>query len=173
MDQRMHSIQKDMEELHEQLKGGAIKRAYRWLLSYMMGLRTHFKNKYPDFSVSALYQGYMDMTYFAVSPPVLKQRGLKLAVVFNWEDFRFEAWLAGRNRRINREYWKLFKERKWPAYRIVKPAKGVDSIVECDLAQGFDLGDTDALTSNIEMGMRALIKDIEGVLCNGQPFRKA
>lgn len=160
----MHSILKDMEELHQQLRNGAIQRAYRALLSYMMALRTHFKKKYTDSSISALYQGYMDMTYFAISPPSLKQRDLKLAIVFNYEAFRFEAWLVGRNRRVNRQYWGLFKDRKWPAYRLVKPSKGVDSIVECDLAQNFDLSDTDALTTNIETGTCAFIEDIEGGL---------
>ena len=164
----MRSIRKDIEELHGQLRNGAVQRAYRALLSYMLGLRTHFKNKYPDSSVSALYQGYMDMTYFAISPPSLKQRDLKLAIVFNYETFRFEAWLAGRNRRINRQYWDLLKDRKGPAYRVVTPAKGVDSIVECDLAQGFDLSDADALTTSIETGTGAFIEDIEGFLPKGQ-----
>ena len=153
-----------MQEFHGQLRNGAIQRAYRALLSYMMELRIHFKSKYPDSSVSALYQGYMDMTYFAVSPPSLKQRDLKIAIVFNYEDFRFEAWLSGRNRSVNRKYWEMFKVRKLPAYRVVTPAKGVDSIVECDLAQGFDLSDSDALTASIETGTNALIKDIERVL---------
>lgn len=165
----MHSILKDMEELHQQLRNGAIQRAYRALLSYMMALRTHFKKKYTDSSISALYQGYMDMTYFAISPPSLKQRDLKLAIVFNYEAFRFEAWLVGRNRRVNRQYWGLFKDRKWPAYRLVKPSKGVDSIVECDLAQNFDLSDTDALIFRIS----ALVKEIHDLPAGKGRLRKA
>lgn len=50
-----------MEELQEQLRNGTIERAYRALLFYMLGLRTHLKYKNSDFSVSALYQAYMDM----------------------------------------------------------------------------------------------------------------
>ena len=160
----MNSIRKDIEELHGQLRVGAIQRAYQALLSYMMGLRTHFINKYPDSSVSALYQGYMDMTYFAISPPSLKQRSLKIAIVFNYEGFRFEAWLAGRNRKVNRQYWELLKDRRWSEYRIVTPAKGVDSIIEFDIAKGFDLSESDALTASIEGGTSTFIKDIEGVL---------
>ena len=160
----MNLIRKDMEEFHRALRNGAIQRAYRTLLSFMMGLRTHFKSKYPNSSVSTLYQGYMDMTYFAIFPPSLKQRDLKIAIVFNYEAFRIEAWLAGRNRSVNRKYWELFKDRKWPAYRVVTPAKGVDSIVECDLTQGFDLLDTEALKTSIETGTVAFIEDIEGFL---------
>ena len=160
----MHSIQKDMEDFHGQLKNGAVQRAYRALISFMMGMRTHFRNKYPDFSISGLYQGYMDMTYFAISPPSFKERDLKIAIVFNYAAFRFEAWLAGKNRHINRQYWELFKHIKFPAYRVVTPAKGVDSILEYDLARDFDLSDTDALTTIIETGTHAFIKDIEAVL---------
>lgn len=85
----MHLLQKDIEAFRRQLRSGAIQRAYRALLSYMMGLRTHFKNKYPDSTVSALYQGYMDMTYFAIAPPPLKQRDLKIAIVFNYQPTEF------------------------------------------------------------------------------------
>ena len=42
----MLSIRKDMEEFQGQLRKGAIQKAYRALLSYMMGLRMHFKNRY-------------------------------------------------------------------------------------------------------------------------------
>ncbi len=160
----MRSIQKDIEEFQVQLKNGAIQRVYKALLSFMMGLQTYFKKKHPDFSVSSLYQGYMDMTYFAVSIPSLKQHDLKLAIVFNYETFRFEAWLAGRNRKINRHYWELFKNQKWSGYRIVTPGKGVDSIIERDLVQGLDLNDTDALTKCIETGIDAFIKDVEEAL---------
>ena len=157
----MHSLQKDLEKLHEQLKNGAVQRAYRALVFYMMELRTHFKNTYPDYSVSALYQGYMDMTYFAISPQSFKKRDLKVAIVFNYEAFRFEVWLAGRNKKVNQQYWELFKDQNWPSYRIVTPGRGVDSIIECDLATSFNLSDTDALTNRIEIGAGAFIKDIE------------
>jgi hypothetical protein len=162
----MYSIQKDIEEFQGQLKNGAIQRAYGALLSFMMGLQSYFKKKHSDFHVSSLYQGYMDMTYFAISPPSLKQRDLKLAIVFNYEAFCFEAWLAGKNRKINQHYWELFKDKKWPGYRIVTPGKGVDSIVECDLVHRLDLNDTEALTKRIETGTEAFIEDIERILSN-------
>jgi len=164
----MYLIRKDMEEFQGQLRKGAIQKAYRALLSYMMGLRTHFKNRYPDSAVSALYQGYMDMTYFAIFPPPLKHRDLKIAIVFNYEAFSFEAWLAGRNRKVNRQYWELFRDSQWTAYRVVTPAKGIDSIVECDLAKDFDFSDPDALTSIIETTTAAFIDDVERFLSEHQ-----
>ncbi len=160
----MHSIREDMEEFRGLLEKGSIQKAYGALLSYMMGLRIHFKKDLAGSTVSALYQGYMDMTYFALFPSSLKHHNLKIAIVFNYDAFRFEAWLAGGNRKVQRQYWELFKDGQWPEYRVSTPGKGVDSILECDLASDFDLDDPDALTSIIETTTVAFIDDIERFL---------
>ncbi len=169
----MDSIHKDMEELQKQLRKGLIQKAYRALLSYMAGLRTHFANMYGEPAVSGLYQGYMDMTYFALFPPSLKRLDLKIAIVFNYEAFRFEAWLAARNRKVQRQYWELFKDRDWAGYRVVVPAAGIDSILECDLAMDFDLSNPDILTSSIETTTVAFIDEIESFLSEHQPHEEA
>jgi Family of unknown function (DUF7000) len=160
----MQSIQEDMIELRAQLQIGSIQRAYRALLRYMTDLRTHFIGRYPNYSVSGLYQGYLDMTYFAVVPPSLKPRGLKIAIVFNYGAFRFEAWLAATNRQVQRKYWELVKDTRWASYRIVTPASGVDSIIECDLADEFDIRYLDTLTSAIEKKAAKFTKDVEKAL---------
>lgn len=167
----MHSIsiQADMEELRRQLGKGSIQKAYRALLSYMLDLRTHFKNSYPGLAVSGLYQGTMDMTYFALVSPSLKHRGLKIAIVFNYDAFRFEAWLAGSNRQIQQQYWGLFRGSQWPEYRVVTPARGIDSIVECVLARDLDFSDPGDLTSSIETATAAFIDDMERFLSEHQP----
>jgi hypothetical protein len=168
----MHLIQEDMEELRRQLTKGSIQKAYRALLSYMTQLRIHFVNKYGDSAVSGLYQGYMDMTYFALFPPFLKRLDLKAAIVFNYDAFRFEAWLAARNRKVQRQYWELFKDSRWVEYRVVVPAGGIDSIIECDLAIDFDLSHPDALTSKIENRTSTFINDIERFLLENQPQQR-
>jgi hypothetical protein len=160
----MDSMQQDMNELRQQLRSGSIQRAYRALLGYMMDLRKRFQIGHPDYSVSGLYQGYLDMTYFAVVPPSLKRHGLKIAIVFNYGAFKFEAWLAGSNRQIQRKYWELFKDTPRAEYRVVAPAIGVDSIVECNLAEHFDFRDPGTLTSVIEKRAVKFTNDIERFL---------
>jgi hypothetical protein len=169
----MPTIQQDMAEFRRQLEKGPVRDAYRALLAYMLVLRTHFKKRYPDLAVSGLYQGYMDMTYFALLTPALKDRALKIAIVFNYDAFRFEAWLAAGNRKIQRQYWELFREGRWPGYRLVAPAKGIDAILECDLAAGIDLGDPGDLTARIETAVLAFIADIERFLSEGPPAEPA
>jgi hypothetical protein len=169
----MHSIKKDMEELRKQLEKGSVQKAYRALLSFMMALRTHLKNNLAGATVSGLYQGYMDMTYFALFPSSFKHHNLKIAIVFNYDAFRFEAWLAGGNRKVQRQYWELFKNNQWPEYRVVTPAKGIDSILECDLSTDFDLNDRDALTASIGKVTIAFIDDIERFLAEHQSLKQA
>jgi hypothetical protein len=153
-----------MEEFRRQLEMGSIQKAYGALLAYMMSLRTHFVSLYGEAAVSGLYQGYMDMTYFALFPPVLKSRDLKVAIVFNYAAFRFEAWLAARNRKVQRQYWELFRDSQWSEYRVVAPAGGIDSIIECDLATDFDLDDPDALTAKIETVTAEFMDNIQRFL---------
>jgi hypothetical protein len=49
----------------------------------------------------------------------------------------------------------------------VTPARGIDSIVECDLARDFDFSDPDGLTSRVEVATAAFISDIEAFLRAG------
>jgi hypothetical protein len=161
-DPAMTSIHESIKEYRKQLEKGAIQEAYKGLMEYIMGLKIYFKNKYPDYAVSgSIYYGYMDMTYFSVFPRALKDRDLKIAIVFLHEAFRFEVWLSGKNKQVLTSYWQLFEESGWDKYRIVAPEKGVDSIVEHILVDKPDFGDLDALTQKIDQETLDFIQDIE------------
>jgi len=110
----MKSFQEYMDEYRKQAQKGDIKETYKGLMKYIMDLRTYFKNKYTDYFVSgSIYQGYMDMTYFAFIPESLKSKKLRIGIVFCHDKMRFEVWLAGFNKQIQTKYWKLFKESNW------------------------------------------------------------
>lgn len=164
--------QSDVDEFHKQLEKGSIQKAYKALLSYMMSLRSHFSNKYGDNAVSSLYPGTMDMTYFALFPPALKRLDLKVAIVFNYDQFRFEAWLAARNRRIQQQYWDLVKDSDWGEYRVVTPAGGIDAIIECVLCNDPDLDHQDSLTATIVGGAEAFIQKIVQFFPESRPVDK-
>lgn len=160
----MTKIQEDLAEFRRQLEIGSIQEAYRALITYMTRLRARYKNEWGEQAVSGLYQGYLDMTYFALFPPSLKPHGLKVAIVFNYNAFRFEAWLSARNRQVQRHYWELFRDYPMNGYRLVAPASGIDSIVESLLADDFDLGDPEGLTERIETRTAAFVADMEQIL---------
>jgi hypothetical protein len=161
----MVSFHDSIIEYQNQLKKGIIQKAYRSLMEYLGSLRSYFKKKYPDYVVSStIYFGYMDMTYFAVNPPILKERKLKIAIVFLHEEFRFEVWLGGYNKNVQKEYWDLVRERSWDKYHIPSSIKGIDSIVENIIVENPDFRDLDALTTQIERGTMKFIKDVEDFL---------
>ncbi len=161
----MKPFHKNINEYRKQLEKGAVKEVYRGLMEYIMALRVHFKNKYPDYFVSGnIYYGYMDMTYFSFFPKSLKCQKLKIAIVFLHDTFRFEVWLAGINKQVQTKYWKLCKESNWNKYRIPANTKGVDSIIEYILIDNPDFSDLDSLTNQIEEGALKFIEDVENFL---------
>jgi hypothetical protein len=157
----MKSLNEYVNQYRKQIEKGDIKEAYKGLMEYIMNLRNHFQNKYPDYLISGnIYYGYMDMTYFSFTPEALKNKKLKIAVVFIHGKVKFEVWLAGANKQIQLKYWELFKERNWNQYRIPSNIKGVDSILECDLVDNPDFNELATLTNQIEIGILKFIKDI-------------
>lgn len=161
----MESFQEYVNEYRKQLETGAIQVAYKGLMEYFMGLKTHLNNKYPDLDVAGnIYYGYMDMTYFSISPKPLKDRKLKIAIVFLHETCRFEAWLAGVNKQVQTAYWQLIKDSGWNKYHIVSSTKGADSIIEYVLVDNPDFGDLEALTRQIESETLKFIQDVESFL---------
>lgn len=160
----MTSLQEYMQEYKKQLDRGYIQEAYNGLMEYIMNLRVYFKNKYPEYYVSGIYQGYMDMTYFSFSPESLKSKKLKIAIVFVYDTFRFEVWLAGYNKKVQTEYWELFKELNWDKYHIPSTTKGADSIMEYILVENPDFGDLETLTRQIEEGTLKFIDEVEDFL---------
>ena len=161
----MKSLQENMIEFRKQLEKGAIQKAYFGLMEYMMSLKNYLSNKYPDYSTpGSLYNGYMDMTYFSIFPKSLKDRDLKIAIVFLYDTFRFEVWLSGKNKQVLAKYWQVISRSKWNQYKVVEPTKGVDSVVEHILVDNSDFSDLDVLTKQIEQGTLKFIQDIEGFL---------
>jgi hypothetical protein len=106
----MKSLNKSIYEYGELVQKGDIREAYRGLIHYIKGLRVHFKDNYPEFGVSGnIYCGYMDMTFFSLSPKALKDKDLKIAIFFVHEKIEFEVWLTGRNIEIQTKYRELFR----------------------------------------------------------------
>ncbi|NLP09334.1 hypothetical protein GX408_02945 [bacterium] len=161
----MESLQSLIQDYKKQMERGAVPKAYRGLMEYLMALRANLQKKHPDYSLSAsLYQGYMDMTYFAFTPKSLQQKKLKIAIVFVHESCRFEAWLAAYNKPVQATYWKWFKESGWNPASLVPTIKGVDSILETILVDEPDFSDLNGLNKKIEQAALKWIKEVEAFL---------
>lgn len=131
----------------ESLKNDELQVAYAELVKYVQKLKTAFSKDLANaYSVGSVFQGYMDYTYFYLSNDFLKDKKLKLGLVFNHKHVRFELWLLGQTKDVQEKYWKLLKETKWingsemPQY----------SVFEVILVDNPDFNHLDRLTKNIK-----------------------
>ncbi len=160
----MNKLDADVRELQIRLKDGSVQRAYRGIVSYMSRLRGVFADKLGERAVSGLYQGYFDMTYFALFPDELKTRDLKLAIVFNYESFKFEVWLAARNRKVQKRYYELLLKTRYKRHPLIEPATGIDAIASAVLKENFSLETESTLTAQIIDGVTVFEKNIVAFL---------
>ncbi len=79
----MKTLNECIDEYKTQLNKGMIQKDYQGIMKFMSGLNGDMKNKYPDYTIGALYHGLMDMTYFSFTPIDLKKNDLKIAIVYS------------------------------------------------------------------------------------------
>ena len=94
----------------------------------------------PDFRFqSSITENAMDYAYFSLTNPALKEKGLKLVVVFDHRNFQLEAWLSGANRTAQcrwAEQWRTCP----PPMELTQEPNRTDFVVrlpvETDLSDG-------------------------------------
>jgi hypothetical protein len=160
----MDPLNSSVQEYKIQLNKGHIQKAYKGIMTFMSDLRTCLEGKYSDYSTSALYFGYMDMTYFAFTPLKLKEKKLKIAVVFLHEDCKFELWLAGSNRKVQAEYIESLGRKDTGKYALSQMKPGVDSIIESTIMEQPDFNDIDRLKKQIETKTLEFVQDMISIL---------
>ena len=155
----MENLNKYVAVYKEQLDKEDILVAYNELVKFVMNLRTTFIKRLSDkYSFSGILHGYMDYTYFYYSNDFLKTKKLKLGLVLNHLEMRFEVWLLGNTKPIQKKYWELSKNTKW---NNNKNEMSEYSILEAILVEKPDFNNLDKLTEQIETKM---IKASEEIL---------
>ena len=160
----MDTLNSNIQEYQRQLEKGQIQKAYKGLMTFMSGLAADLQSRHADYAVSALYPGYMDMTYFAFTPPALREQKLKIAVVYVHEKNTFEAWLAGSNRKVQADTIARLSGKSLGGYTLSTVSPGVDSIIEATLAATPDFDAPETLQQTLESRVLAFIRDMEKLL---------
>lgn len=132
----------------EQLDKGDILIAYKELVKFMMKLRVDCMNSLSEkYSFSGILHGYMDYTYFYYSNKFLKNKKLKLGIVLNHLEMRFEIWLLGNTVAVQKSYWDLLRESKWNKDKAEMPKY---SILEVIIENQADFDDLPLLSQKIK-----------------------
>lgn len=131
-----------------QLEKGDILIAYNELVKFVMQLRTDcIKQLSEQYSFLGILHGYMDYTYFYYTNAYLKGKKLKLGLVLNHLEMRFEIWLLGNTKQVQNQYWTALKNTKWNEGRTEMPTY---SIVEAVIDDEPDFDDLSALAQKLE-----------------------
>ena len=144
----MKDLNKYVSIYQDELRKGDIVIAYNELVKFVMNLRTEFMKTLTDqYAFAGILHGYMDYTYFYYSNDFLKNRKLKLGLVLNHREMRFENWLLGNTKPTQETYWELSKNTKWNKDRNSMPEY---AILEARLVDNPDFNNLDKLTELIE-----------------------
>lgn len=160
----MDTLNEAVREYTIQLSVGRIQKAYRGILSFMTDLKAYLGRKYPEYSSGAFYPGYMDMTYFAITPPLIRDMKLKIALVYLHEENRFELWLAANNRHIQAETSEQLSHRDMGKYTLSQLNPGVDAIIATIIAEKPDFADPDVLMEWIDGEVDRFSRDMIALL---------
>ena len=154
----MKNLNKYVSIYKKQLEKGDILIAYNELVKFVMKLRTDFIKSLSDqYSFAGILHGYMDYTYFYYSNDFLKSKKLKLGLVLNHLEMRFEVWLLGNTIPNQKKYWELLKTTKWNKGKTEMPKY---SILETTLMEDPDFNNLDLLTKQIETQMLKVSEEI-------------
>lgn len=146
------------------LQHGEIQLAYKGILDFMGKLRAYFQKSFPEHEISGLYQGYMDMSYFSIFPHPLKEKGLKIALVYWHEKNQFEVWLSARNRRLAKQFEAILGETPLQGICTFHDSTNLDAIIESVLITTPDFEKPDDLVAALEQGTERFIKSVSKLI---------
>jgi hypothetical protein len=153
----MKTLNELIEEYTHHLQQGEIQIAYKGIIEFLGKLRAEFIKKYPHYDVSSIYQGYMDMSYFSLSTKSLKDKGLKIAIVYLHDKGGFEVWLSARNRDIAKSYASLLNSNISGDVNVFHDINNPDAIIECILTPTPNFEDQSSLIDIIDQGVEKFV----------------
>jgi hypothetical protein len=106
----------------------------------------------------------MDMTYFSLITKPLKEKGLKIAIVYLHEKGAFEVWLSARNRDISKKYESLNNIDISKNLNLFHDEDNQDAIIESTLIAAPNFEDQAILTNTIEQGVEKFVSVLSNLL---------
>lgn len=106
----------------------------------------------------------MDMSYFSLTTKLLKNKGLKIAIVYLHEKGYFEVWLSARNREISKQYKSVFCGKSFNGITVFHDYNNQDAIIEYILTSSPNFEEQVLLTDTIEQGVELFIIAVSNLI---------
>lgn len=158
----MKSLNQKIDDYTDLVRQGDLPAAYQGIMDFMGRLRSQFAAAESAFEVGgSLYQGYLDMTYFSLNTKTLKEKGLKIAVVYLHDKKAFEAWLSARNRTILSDFRAVFANAILGEVEVFHDEENPDAALECLLSCSPDFDHQDKLMAELLNGTEVFIAGVQ------------
>ena len=164
MDETMHFDADLLLEYQELLQTTRLIACYREFIRLFRWVRVELEKRMPEYKFQgSITENGMDFSYFQFTSPELKEKGLKVAVVFIHRDFQFQVWVSGFNRRYQAHYCEVWKDQPLPFELTGSPAQ-TDYILRAPLKEPANLSDGGALLDQIQTLAENLLQFVEANL---------
>lgn len=153
-----------LNEYKRLIKTTDLQKGYQEFIKLFRFLRIGLEKELPDYTFSSnIVENNMDYSYFQLVDTRLKELGIKIQVVFKHEEFRFEIWASGYNRKIQNRYYEKLKNKELPFILNNQPSR-IDYILSFPQYENIDLSDGEGLIRIIKSSTIELIKSISDLL---------
>lgn len=123
---------------------------YQEFIKLFRFLRIELEKELPDFSFSSnIVENNMDFAYFQLTDTDLREKGVKIQVVFVHKSFRFEVWASGYNRKTQCFYYNKLKNQPLKYYLNDNPER-IDYIFKAEIEKDIELHSGDIVISKIK-----------------------
>ena len=130
---------------------------YQEFIKLFRYLRTELEKELEDFSFSSsIVENRMDFAYFQLLSNELKEKGLKVQIVFVHKEYRFEVWISGYNRKIQCNYYNYLKEQNIKYIVNTNPNR-VDYIIKSPLPKDIDISNGVELIEKLKLEVNQIV----------------
>lgn len=139
-----------------------LQKAYQEWFRWFRFLRNELEKQMPDYKFqAAVAENGMEYAYFQFTSSLLKEKGLKIVVVFLHKSFSLEVWLSGINRKTQAIWGARLCSEGTSFSRTVDPMH-TDYILRAPVS--VDWCDGNAVVTAIEQMVGRLLSEIQTFL---------
>lgn len=147
-----------LEKYKTLLQNTELQLCYQEFIKLFRFLRIELEKEMPDYSFSGnIVENNMDFAYFQITSEELKQKGIKIQIVFVYKDFNFEVWASGYNRKIQCDYYEKLRNKSLK-YILNHNPNRVDYILKNVVNKKAELHSVNIILSEIKSVALELIE---------------
>lgn len=139
-----------------------IQKCYQEIIRLIKYISLELEKEMPEYSfMGRVVENQMDFSYFQVTRQSLKELGLKVQIIFMHSTCKFEVWISGYNRKVQRNYYELLCNSDCPFEMCLNPERN-DFIIKTVIETVAETDEPAAIIAEI----KAKIAELESYIQN-------